>query len=39
MMKYEAPVVEMEIFAVENVMDAYVTEDDGELGENDLPID
>lgn len=32
MKKYEAPVVEVEVFAVENVMDGY------EAGTNDLPI-
>lgn len=31
MKKYEAPIVEVEVFAVENVMDAY-------LGTNDTPI-
>ena len=39
MKKYEAPIAELEIFAVENVMADYTTEEDtGELGTNDLPI-
>jgi len=42
MKKYEAPIAELEIFAVENVMATYETETtedlNGELGTNDLPI-
>ena len=32
MKKYEAPVAELELFAVENIMDDYG------LGENDIPM-
>ena len=37
MKKYEAPVVELDLFAVENIMAAYEGGDDdmGELGPND----
>lgn len=41
MKKYEAPVVELEIFAVANVMDGYTGGEGGgdvELGEWDTPI-
>jgi len=41
MKKYEAPVAELELFAVENIMADYptdeVTEEGPAVGENDLP--